>query len=277
MSDFKKLGVIGHPIKQSLSPEIHNYWIAKYGIAGQYDAIDIHPDQLEDHIKFLIEEQDYRGFNVTIPHKEAVLDLCSSIDDAVPNIGSVNTLVVQENGGILGKNTDAFGFIENIKSHEPSFDFAAGPALVLGAGGAARAVIYALKNEGILDIYICNRTVEKAEGLAEFFDVNVAPWEARSSELSNVNLLVNTTSLGMTGQPSLDIDLSALPSSALVNDIVYKPLVTDLLRQAQSQGLKAVTGIGMLLHQARPAFEAWFGVLPDVAEDLENRISEKAA
>lgn len=272
MSDFKKLAVIGYPIKQSLSPLIHNGWIKEHGLSGEYTAIEVAPEQLEEHVKYLIEQEGYTGFNVTIPHKEAVLDLCSEIDETVPHIGSVNTLIVQQNGMILGKNTDAFGFAENIKQKAPDFNFAAGKAIVLGAGGAARAIIYALKSEGVNEIILCNRTAEKAENLAGFFEVDFARWEDRHDILAGANMLVNTTSLGMSGQPDLEIDLKKLPETALVNDIVYKPLQTDLLQHAQAKGCKIVTGIGMLLHQARPAFEAWFGIMPEVTKTCEDEV-----
>ena len=279
MSEFIKTGVIGYPVTHSLSPFIHNRWIAEYGLSGAYEALEIKPAQLEDTLKHLIKDEGYRGFNVTLPHKEAALDLCATLDDAVIGTGSVNTLVVNEDGTVHGRNTDAFGFAENIKTRLPDFDFADHPAVVLGAGGAARAVLYALQQEGCPQVVLANRTLEKAKTLAGFFDmdIRVVDWADKNRQLEGAGLLVNTTSLGMSGQPPLDIDLAALPDTAVVNDIVYKPLMTDLLEKAKLRGCTVVTGIGMLLHQARPGFETWYGHTPEVSSALVKDITERAA
>lgn len=267
----KRAAVIGHPINHSKSPLIHQYWIEKYRLAATYEALDIAPEKLEGAIRSLAEQ--YAGFNVTLPHKEKILTLCDEIDELARNVGAVNTVTI-ENGKLYGTNTDVFGFTENIKSKEPGFDFSSGPAVILGAGGAARAIVYALITEGVPEIRIVNRTKEKAEILIKKFkNSRVWDWQERDQSLSGANLLVNTTSMGMKGQPELEMDLNKLPKTALVNDIVYAPLMTDLLIRAQDRGNKTVTGIGMLLHQARPAFHSWFGVMPDVDTELEKRVA----
>lgn len=267
-----KACVIGHPVSHSKSPLIHNHWIEKYGLDGRYEAVDIAPENLEKELARLVGEG-YSGFNATIPHKEKLFSLCSELDDLAKTIGAVNTVVIKK-GKLHGTNTDAFGFAENIKAVRPGFDFRAGPAVVLGAGGAARAVIYALLKEGVPEVRLVNRTRNKAQGLAhDFKRLSVHDWEQRSETLAEANLLVNATSMGMSGQPALEIDLAKLPKNALVNDIVYAPLMTDLLRDSEDRGNPVVTGIGMLLHQARPAFEAWFGVMPEVDAELEKKVT----
>ncbi|MEZ5918384.1 MAG: shikimate dehydrogenase [Alphaproteobacteria bacterium] len=267
---FIKAAVIGHPVAHSKSPLIHNHWIKQYRLAGHYDAIDIPPDQLANGIKRLIEDG-YTGFNFTIPHKERACDLCDELDEAARLIGAVNTMQIKE-GHRIGMNTDAFGFITNIKTVRPGFIFTGCTALVLGAGGAARAVIQGLLEEGAAKILLTNRTREKAEILATVPQIEIFDWEDRHDRLDEADLLINTTSLGMSGQPALDLRLALLPKKALVTDIVYAPLHTDLLKKAETQGNQTVTGIGMLLHQARPAFQAWFGVMPDVTPALEKLV-----
>ena len=270
---MKKLAVIGHPVAQSLSPLIHNHWIAEYGYDAQYEAVDIAPENLHDQIRSMIDD-DYIGFNVTIPHKMAVMDLCDMVDDTARRIGAVNMMAVNDAGQLCGFNTDVFGFIQNIRDQQPDFDFTSGGAVVLGAGGAARAVVAGLLDAGVPGITITNRTRSKAEDIAADFGIGVTDWEDRSEALPNAALLVNTTSLGMTGQPSLDMDLMSLPQHALVTDIVYKPLMTDLLLMASSRDHKIVTGLGMLLQQARPSFAKWFGVMPEIDEKLQQKITE---
>lgn len=275
MSVYIKVAVIGHPISHSKSPLIHNYWIEKYGLHGAYDAIDIAPEQLRDEINHMI-DAGYKGFNVTVPHKEAVLKLCDSLDMNAQNIGAVNTVVVKD-AKLHGMNTDAFGFLENIRQHYPHFSFDHKCAAVLGAGGAARAVISGLIGEQVDRILLINRTPEKADALLSAMDmatgiIKRVEWDQRSEILDEVDLLINTTSLGMSGQPSLNIDLKKLPQTALVNDIVYAPLETELLKAAKAHGAKTVSGIGMLLHQARSAFKAWFGVMPEVTSELEEMV-----
>jgi shikimate dehydrogenase len=276
MSAPIKAAVIGHPIKHSKSPLIHNYWIEKYGLAGSYEAIDLSPENLESGLKRLIDEG-YTGFNFTVPHKQSMLKICDELDNSAKVVGAVNTALVR-GGKIHGSNTDSFGFLANITQSEPNFEFDLGPAVVLGAGGAARAVISGLIGMRAPQIILINRTKEKAEALAQDMGfgtddmIRVVDWEGRAEALDHANLLVNTTSLGMEGQPPLGIDLSQLPSFALVNDIVYAPLYTDLLTAAKGRGNPVVTGIGMLLHQARPAFKEWFGLMPDIDEDLQELV-----
>ncbi|MEM7618104.1 MAG: shikimate dehydrogenase [Pseudomonadota bacterium] len=267
-----KLGVIGHPIGHSKSPAIHDYWIEKYGLNATYEALDVRPDNLQTKLRRMI-DQGYSGFNLTIPHKELVLELCDQVDDIAKVIGAVNTIYLKDNK-IYGTNTDAFGFIENIKQNAPDFDFKAGKAVVLGAGGAAKAIVHGLLRELTPEIYVLNRTRAKAENLTNIHSecVIAQDWDERSEALDGTNLLINTTSLGMRGQQPLDIDLSLLPEAALVTDIVYAPLITPLLQDADQRGHNIVTGIGMLLHQARPAFQSWFDIMPEVDDELINRV-----
>ena len=267
-----KTAVIGHPISHSKSPLIHNYWIKTHGLNGSYEAIDIHIDNLRTDVHALV-SKGYSGFNVTVPHKIAIMELCDEIDDLAKEIGAVNTVTIK-NGKLYGTNTDAYGFIQNIKQAAPDFDFSSGRIVVLGAGGAANAVLYALLQEGAGEIILTNRTIEKAQKLAALNPdiIKVADWADRNDICEGASLIINTTSLGMTDKPPLTIDISYAANNALVTDIVYSPLQTDLLKSAQSHGFKTVTGIGMLLHQARPGFELWHGVIPEVTPELEELV-----
>ncbi len=270
-----KSAVIGHPISHSLSPVIHGYWFKKYNIDGAYQAIDIAPDQLPSRVLDL-RAQGYAGFNVTVPHKQNMMTLCDMLDNTAHAIGAVNTVVIEDNK-IMGRNTDAFGYIENIKQEAPNFNFKNGPALVLGAGGAARAIVYGLLSEGVREIFITNRTRANAEIIArDFENVRVVDWAEREKACNDAHLLTNTTVLGMKGQDELAMDISSLSPTSLVCDIVYKPLMTTLLQHALMRNLQVVTGIGMLLHQARPAFAAWSGIMPEVTPELVNMIKERA-
>lgn len=267
-----KAGVIGWPISHSKSPLIHGHWLDKYGLAGSYEAIAIAPENLKSEIARL-KAEGYAGFNVTVPHKQAIMPYLDYIRADAERIGAVNTVVINPDGKMEGRNTDAFGFIENLKEGAPDYDFTKAPAIVLGAGGAARAVVYALGKAGVPEIRILNRTLARAVELAKQFPACIAmDWEMLPEAMVRTELLVNTTSLGMKGQPPLEIDLTRLPKTALVHDIVYAPLETGLLRMARVRGNQTVTGIGMLLHQARPAFQAWFGVMPDVDEALRQKV-----
>ena len=221
----------------------------------------------------------FRGVNVTVPHKEAALAAVDEADALARRIGAVNTIVVGADGKLTGTNTDGFGFLENLKAGAPEWNVAGGPAVVLGAGGAARAVAVALIDAGAPEIVLVNRTRARAEKIAADLGgpLVVWDWDDRAAALAGVNLLVNTTTLGMTGKAALDISLDALPTGALVNDIVYAPLQTELLAAASARGNPVVDGLGMLLHQARPGFEAWFGVAPEVTPDLRARILENLA
>jgi len=261
-------GVIGWPVSHSLSPRLHGYWLRQHGIDGAYLPLPVRPEALSPVIASLA-ELGFRGINVTIPHKQAVLKLCTKLDPTAERIGAVNTVVFQD-GGLHGSNSDAFGFLENLYQSAPDWRPTAGPAVVLGAGGAARAVIVALLDAGTPSIHLVNRTLARAEDLAaEFGDtVHPHPWDDIADAFFGASLLVNSTSLGMTGQPPLKLDLTGLPRAALVTDLVYTPLETPLLAAAKARGHSVVDGLGMLLHQARPGFEAWFGFRPNVTEEL---------
>jgi shikimate dehydrogenase len=256
-------GVIGWPVAHSRSPRIHGTWLERHGIDGAYVPLAVRPADFETAVRGLA-AAGFAGVNVTLPHKAVAFALADERDDAAAACGAVNTLVFS-NGRILGKNTDGYGFVANLRAH--GVDPAAGPALILGAGGAARAVGAALLAEGVV-VAFCNRTDERAQDLATRLKAVRLRWEDRSSKLGAFNLLVNTTSLGMAGQPELDISLDAAPRGMVVADIVYAPLETKLLSQARAKNLRAVEGLGMLLHQAVPGFAAWFGVTPEVDADL---------
>lgn len=273
-SEFVKAAVIGHPIKHSKSPIIHNYWIKKYGLAGAYETADIPPDNLRRGLMGLV-TRGFTGFNLTLPHKELVLDMCDEVDDLARRVGAVNTITVRD-GLFFGTNTDVFGFAENIRDHVPDFNYEAGPIAVLGAGGAGRAAVHALLDQGCPKIRLSNRSFDKAMTLAarsvDSARVQVIPWEERGAHLADVKMLVNTTSLGMPGRPDIEINLRQLNPTACVYDIVYTPLYTKLLRDAQETGNPVITGIGMLLHQARPAFQSWFGVMPELDKELQEMV-----
>lgn len=266
--NLKKAAVIGWPVGQSKSPLIHGYWIEQFGIDGSYEPIGLNPDDFVTGVRNLV-RQGYRGCNVTIPHKETALKMADSVSECAKAIGAANTLMFKD-GKIHAENTDGIGFINNLKQGAPNWMANSGPALVLGAGGAARAIIYSLLLDGAPKVIVANRTAEKAQALADFFGKNVVAisMQEMPEVLGQTRTLVNTTSLGMTGQPDLDIDISNLPKTALVTDIVYNPLKTGLLIQAEELGLETVDGLGMLLHQAVPGFEAWFGVRPTVDATL---------
>ncbi len=269
---IRKAFVCGHPIAHSRSPMIHRFWLKQYGLAGNYEAIDVEP---ADFAAFAasIRDGQYVGGNVTIPHKERAFRIVDELDPAAGEIGAVNTLWMAD-GALWGANTDAYGFAANLDDQAPGWTRALGRAVVLGAGGASRAVLYALKQRGFADIRIVNRTVARAQALALEFG---APCSAHAVDaleelLPEASLLVNTTSVGMHGEFDAPIALERLPDAALVTDIVYVPLETPLLAAARRRGLKTVDGLGMLLHQAVPGFEKWFGVRPEVTPALRDLI-----
>ena len=266
-------GVMGWPVRQSRSPALHGYWLARHGIDGAYVPLPVAPDNLADCLASL-PKLGLVGVNLTVPHKEAALALMDRCSMTSRRIGAVNTVVTQDDGSLHGDNTDAFGFIENLRAEAGHWSASAGPVTVLGAGGAARAVCVALADAGVTSIRLANRTASRAEALARELDAPIEawPWDRRSEALEDTTLLVNTTTLGMTGSGALEIDLSALPAGAVVNDIVYAPLRTPLLAAAGARGLAVVDGLGMLLHQARPGFRAWFGVDPEVTPELRAHI-----
>jgi shikimate dehydrogenase len=267
----KKAFVTGHPIAHSRSPKIHGHWLAKYRIDGSYDAIDVAPKNFAEFLATL-QENGYRGGNVTIPHKEAAFALGDRRDEAAEAIGAVNTLWF-EDGALWGGNTDAHGFAANLDDHAPGWA-TNGPAVVLGAGGASRAVIHALIERGIGDIRIVNRTLARAQELRHRFGAGVSAHglAATGELLADAGLLVNTTALGMHGNEGLSADPGNLPDHAIVTDIVYVPLETPLLAAASARSLKTVDGLGMLLHQAVPGFERWFGRRPEVTAELRQMI-----
>ena len=267
----KKAFVTGHPIAHSRSPRIHGHWLEKYGIDGSYGAIDVAPTEFAAFLAGL-RKNGYRGGNVTIPHKEAAFALVDRRDEAAEQIGAVNTLWF-EDGNLWGGNTDAHGFAANLDDHAPGWAMN-GPAVVLGAGGASRAVIHALIERGIGDIRIVNRTLARAEELKHRFGAGVTAHGlgATNELLAGAGLLVNTTALGMRGNEGLSADPARLPDHAIVTDIVYVPLETPLLAAARARKLKTVDGLGMLLHQAVPGFERWFGTRPEVTAELRQMI-----
>lgn len=264
-------GVLGWPVGHSRSPRLHGFWLERHGIDGAYVPLAVAPENLESVIRAL-PRMGFRGANLTVPHKEKALGLVDELDPLAERIGAVNTLVFGEDGRILGRNTDAFGFLENLRRGAPGWNPEAGPAVVLGAGGAARAVCVALKSAGVPEIRLVNRSTDRAKALARGLHgtFSVFSWDQVAPTLDGAALLVNTTTLGMTGHPPLDIDLGPLPKNAVVNDIVYAPLITDLLAQAQARGNPIVDGLGMLLWQAVPGFEAWFGIRPEVTDEVRD-------
>ncbi|GAB4229060.1 MAG: shikimate dehydrogenase [Methyloligellaceae bacterium] len=268
MSAPVKACVIGWPVEHSRSPLIHGAWLKEYGINGVYTREAVPPEALPDFLASL-EERGYAGCNVTVPHKEAVLELVGHADETARAIGAANTLWF-EDGALCATNTDAAGFMAHLEASAPGWNAAGRPAAVLGAGGAARAVLKALADAGVSEIRLMNRTRARADALAEQFGpaVRVADWEARAQALEGCGLLVNTTALGMAGNAPLELSLAALPRDAVVYDIVYVPLETALLKQARARGNRCVDGLGMLLHQAVPGFEKWFGVRPQVTPQL---------
>ena len=266
-------GVIGWPVAHSHSPRLQNYWLHQYGIDGVYVAFPVTPPDVERAIRSL-PALGIRGVNVTVPHKETAFALMDECGEAANRMGAVNTIIVRDDGSLYGLNTDGFGFIENLRAEAAGWVANAGPAVVIGAGGAARGIVCALLDEGATEIRIANRTRARSEALADAFGRAVIPvnWDDRAAALEGAALLVNTTTLGMTGQPELDLPLDALPETAVVNDIVYAPLKTRLLTLAKSRGNRCVDGLGMLLHQGRPGFEAWFGRDPAVTIALRAHI-----
>jgi shikimate dehydrogenase len=262
----KLAGVLGWPVAHSRSPLLHGTWLERHGIDGAYLPLPVRPERFADAVRALA-DLGFRGANVTLPHKEAAFALCDRLAPSAERAGAVNTLVFRDDGSVEGANTDGFGFLENCAQSAPGWGAAAGPAVVLGAGGAARAIAAALLDAGCPHLTLVNRNAARAEALARALGGPVAV--ADRPPLEAASLLVNTTSLGMAGQPPLELDLSPLPAGAVVADAVYVPLETPLLAAARARGdLRAVDGLGMLLHQARPGFEAWFGAAPAVDGDL---------
>lgn len=273
MDKIPLAGVIGSPIAHSRSPALHSHWLKRYGIAGQYIPMDVSYNDLETVLRAM-PKMGFVGANVTIPHKEAVLELADVVTDRAALIGAANTLIFREDGKLHADNTDGYGFIENLRRGAPNWKPKAGPAAVFGAGGASRAVLAALLDVGVPEIRLSNRTKQRAEALrAEFGKkIVVCDWVKAGNMMDQANLVVNATSLGMLGKPELRVPMDALSSSATVTDIVYTPLETGLLRHAREIGCATVDGLGMLIYQAAPGFERWFGVRPDVDEETRRVI-----
>ena len=272
-SPFVLAGVMGWPVAHTRSPAIHNHWIARHGLKGAYVQLPVHPERLEAAIRGL-PALGFAGCNVTVPHKVSAMHFMDELHPAAQRVAAINTIVVQPDGRLLGMNNDGAGYIQSLRDADPAWRGDAGPALVLGAGGAARAIVVALLDEGVPELRITNRTLERAQVLAEAFGdrVKVVPWSERNEAMAAVSLLVNTTTQGMHGQPPLDVALDALPTAAMVSDAIYIPMETPLLAQARLRGHRTVNGLGMLLNQARPAFKAWFGVMPEITPELRAAI-----
>jgi len=271
---FRAAGVIGWPVAHSRSPLLHGHWLALHGIDGAYIKLPVQPGRLGAALRGL-SALGFAGCNVTVPHKEDTLALVDTADAIARRIGAANLVVVRPDGALHGSNTDGYGFLANLRHRQPDWN-ASGPAVVIGAGGSARAVIAALADAGTAEIRLVNRTRERAELLAATLGGNIRPvaWADRAAALDGATLLVNTTTQGMQGQPPLALDLSALPRTAIVTDLIYVPLETPLLAAARARGNEIVDGLGMLLHQAVPSFAAWFGVTPEVTPDLRALVEE---
>ena len=272
MTARKNICVIGDPIAHSRSPLIHNYWIKQYGLDAQYQREQISGENFPQFLQNL-SAHGYIGANITIPHKQAAYENVDFADDNAKRLNAVNTVYLRD-GKLCGTNTDGEGFLENLKQQAPSWRAKTGPVLILGAGGAARAIIGALLDEGVPEIFLVNRTIKKAQELADQFGpkITALQWDEIEKNLPQASLLVNTTSLGMLGKPPLELDISLLAKGAIVADIVYAPLETDLLRAAKQLGHETVDGLGMLLHQAMRGFELWFDVRPKITPQLRNLI-----
>jgi shikimate dehydrogenase len=270
---YAMAGVMGWPVGHSRSPLIHNYWIQQYGLTGSYGLFPVAPHQLESAVRGLA-ALGMKGCNVTIPHKVEAMRYMDWVDPLAMRIGALNTIVVQRDGALHGFNNDGFGFIQSLIEAQPTWKANSGPVVILGAGGASRAIVVSLIESGATEIRLINRTLSKAEDLAREFGhpVKALPWSERNEALANTALLVNTTNQGMHGEPPLDIDLSTLPLHALVSDAIYVPLETPLLHAARLRGNPTVNGLGMLIHQARPAFKAWFGIMPDATSALYQKV-----
>lgn len=266
-------GVIGWPIGHSLSPALHGTWLEVHRIDGCYVPLPVSPDDLPAVLSAL-PRMGFVGANVTVPHKEAVVTLVDRVSETARRLGAINTLVFRDDGSSFGTNTDGYGFLESLRSAVPDWQASGGPVVLLGAGGAARAVCFTLLDAGVPEIRLCNRNLDRAERLAAAAGAAVKPlpWTDRHQALAGATLLVNSTTLGMVGQPSLELSLDDLPFEALVFDLVYRPLMTPLLLAARQRGNRIVDGLGMLLHQGRPGFEAWFHVKPTVTPALRERI-----
>ena len=270
---FWLAGVMGQPVIHSRSPMIHGHWFAQYGLKGAYVPLAIPPERLEAALRAL-PALGFSGCNITLPHKVAAMAVMDEVDPRARRIGASNCVVVRPDGSLYGCNNDGFGYLESVRERFPDWRADAGPIVVLGAGGGARAVVAALADAGAPEIRLVNRNADRAVALAAEYGgpVRAVDWSRRAEILDDAAMVVNTTTQGMTGQPALDLALDRLPAAALVSDIVYIPLETPLLAAARARGNRTVNGLGMLINQARPAFQAWFGILPDVTAELRARL-----
>jgi shikimate dehydrogenase len=266
---FGIAGLLGWPVAHSRSPVIHNHWLAQYGLPGRYVLFPVPPEKLEAAVRGMA-ALGLRGCNVTTPHKQAIFPLLDRVDDLAQRIGAVNTVVVEKDGTLTGFNNDGNGFVQSLRDADPGWRPDRGPILVLGAGGAARAVVASLAAQGATEIRVANRTLDKAQAIADAVGpaVKVVPWEQREEALDGIAMLANATSLGSAGKPALDMPLDRLPPRAVVGDLIYVPPETPLLAAARARGNVTVNGLGLLLNQARPAFNAWFGVMPEITPAL---------
>ena len=266
---FLLAAVMGWPVMHSRSPLLHNHWLAEHGLSGAYVPLAIAPGALGPALRAL-HPLNFSGCNLTIPHKQEALAIVDEIDETARRIGAISCVTVRADGSLHGANNDCYGFIENIAEAEPGFSFDSSPVVVMGAGGGARAVVWALAQRGAKEIRLVNRTFSRAQKLADDFGapVRAIDWAQRHAALEGARLLVNTTSQGMVGMEPLDLALETLPSAALVVDIIYTPLETPLLAAARLRGNRTLNGLGMLLHQGRPAWQSWFGIEPKVTQRL---------
>ncbi len=266
---FLLAGVMGWPIMHSRSPLLHNYWLTKYQLAGSYVPLAIKPEGLAAALRAL-HPLGFAGCNLTTPHKQVAMTIVDEVDAVASKIGAISCVVVRPDGALVGSNNDCYGFIHNVKQEQPAWRADAGPIAVIGAGGGARAVCYALAREGAREIRLLNRTFERARRMADEFGAPVTAlvWEQRADALADVAMVVNTTNQGMLGEPALDLRLDRLPLSALAADLIYIPRETPFLAAARARGNRTINGLGMLLHQGRPAWRAWFGIEPEVTPEL---------
>jgi shikimate dehydrogenase len=273
-NDFGIAGLLGWPVAHSRSPVIHNHWLARYAIPGRYVLFGVPPERLEAAVRG-IAVLGLRGCNVTTPHKQTIFPMLDHVDELARKIGAINTVVVGDDGALSGFNNDGNGFVQSVRDAAAGWRPDAGPITIVGAGGAARAIIASLQAQGAREVRVVNRTRSRADELQAWFGAPVVAvsWEERSSALEGARLLVNATNQGMAGKPALDLALDALPKDAIVGDVIYVPPETPLLATARARGHVTVNGLGMLLNQARPAFNAWFGVMPEITPELRAAIA----
>jgi shikimate dehydrogenase len=272
---FLLAGVMGWPVMHSRSPMMHNYWFKQHGLAGTYVPLAIPPERLAGALRGL-HPLGFAGCNVTIPHKQQAMKLVDEVDALARAIGAISCVVVRGDSALAGTNNDCYGFIQSVKAEQPGWRVDAGPIVVIGAGGGSRAVCYGLAREGAKEIRLVNRTLARAQEIAAQFGspIKALPWEQRHNALEGAAMVVNTTSMGMVGQPALDIRLDKLEKSALAADIVYIPLETPFLAAARKRGNRTMNGLGMLLNQGRPAWKAWFGIEPEVTPELRAMVEK---